>query len=315
MYNCSLVVYNKTTDKYSFNYTGEQSEKVLLMVRESPKIVTSNSIWILDYDMSKNNVNMATQLTRDTPCATFEDARFFIMNNELSISYTHDLTINISELNRSLGFKSKNIAFFLKEYFPPPEKNWVFTEQDNKLRAIRFYCPMAVYTIDMENKKIVPHCQWNWSHPAKLRGGTPPVYHNGKYYMVLHTANTYLMYMFVVDAATFKPLYISSKPLITDIKTKFQFPCGLLHNATKQQWHISLGIDDKECAIATFLEKNLNLEPIRNVEYDMFFNKMIYCTKTKHISQDDSIQYELEELKKEVKLLRRMCILDESRSS
>ena len=303
MFNCSLVVKDSSSN-YTFVFDSSNPlNRVYLSVRETPSLTTiKNSITVCEYDISNNTLNKIYPVVKHGRAGNYEDARFFFYKNQLGISYTYNMSIAASLLNDEFSISQHNILPII-DYFPPIEKNWTFFEKHGELYTIRNYCPLEVYKVNMDAEHcLTPHSKWEWKYgTVQLRGGSPPVLWNNKFFMALHSAHEYQTYMFVIDAETFQPLQISSTALLKDLKTRYQFACGLLYDTHTSEWIISMGIDDVSCGLARFSEKQLLLTDIKPVTENKSFAK--YVMK-KSIQYDKPPPTDMEILIEEIKHIR-----------
>ncbi len=314
MFNCSLIV-KDASENYGFVFDSlNPTNRIFLSVRETPSPTSAiNKITICEYDLSNNSIEKIYPVATHGLPGNYEDARFFYYKNRLGISYTYKMSITASFLGDDFTITHKDIIP-IKHKFSSVEKNWTFVERGNEFFALRNYCPIEVYKVNMKSGgEITPYVKWDWTYSsARLRGGSPPVFLDNKYYMVLHSAVTYQMYMLVVDANTFKPLQISGDSLIRDIKTKFQFPCGLLYDTATSEWIVSLGIDDAKCGIVRFKKDNLLLHNIASVTEDTLFKKYVLRNGIiKDIGEStgaDSLLREIGLLREEMTLLRKFIM-------
>ncbi len=161
----------------------------------------------------------------------------------------------------------------------PLEKNWTFfATAEGALRAVYSIAPHRILGFSLEGEGDVEFEEaWrtDWAleeYPAchgGLRGGTPPVYAEGRYWAFVHSvhdgADGYryapAAYTFA-DTAPFAPLARPARPLqlgpaegfvrrhprLNPAVGEVIYPCGAAWDDAR--WIISYGINDEACALA-----------------------------------------------------------------
>jgi predicted GH43/DUF377 family glycosyl hydrolase len=142
------------------------------------------------------------------------------------------------------------------------EKNWQFFEHKGSLNFVYQIKNHLVAEADLENSNVSAEyivkkpTVWSW---GELRGGTPPVLIDRKYWSFFHSSmpynkqgkKLYHMGVYVFDAKPpFKPRLISSEPILSGNpkakkvlwKNVAVFPCGAIFNGT--DWVVSYGYND-----------------------------------------------------------------------
>ena len=260
VFNCSIVVKKANGD---FSYTLQDiGNNVLFMFRQTPfeepvrnTICLTNLSW-LNFTISSPVIN----LIKDAERGNKEDARFFILKGQLGISYTERGSMGLSWIVKNT---LQPIEMDFSQF--PDEKNWVFFEKDAELYAMRYYKPLEIYKIDIENNEISKVFTWTWDFPTEysLRGGSPPVLYNNKYYVFLHSAKSYKTFVLVLDSETFAPLEFSKDPILDTIPSTIQFICGAVCDTINNRWILSLGLDDAHCCVAKIKFEDLQSKLVR----------------------------------------------------
>jgi hypothetical protein len=161
-----------------------------------------------------------------------EDLRLFVHQGRLCGSFTHTqgpVRVRICRFAADLSVE-KEIDF----QFTPTryEKNWQFFEHEGRLLCIYTVSPHVIYECDWDGRFTLLHSTpfantWE-RNGVQLRGGTPPVLHDGRYYSAFHTSNYYMgMYCFAARPP-FEVLGISANPFVDHSVRDIQFPCGLI---------------------------------------------------------------------------------------
>lgn len=147
------------------------------------------------------------------------------------------------------------------------QKNWAFFEvHRNKVQLFMVYYPSPheIVLLDHSGRgELVARerpVQWQW---GLARGGTPPVFHDGRYWSFFHsrlmTPGARFRYFAGAYAFNpeppFAPELVSAQPLLaaSDDDPHIErlplvvFPCGAV--LRKGEWWVSLGVNDTKCAI------------------------------------------------------------------
>jgi hypothetical protein len=161
----------------------------------------------------------------------------------------------------------------------PIEKNWTFFEDaDGRLRCIYSVVPHRVLGFSLEGKGDIEFheiASTAWSpegYPPShggLRGGAPPVWHDGRFWSFCHTVHdgkagfcyAVAVYCFSHEpgfppvAAPLRPLSLPgsasrkrSYPRLNPAVDEVLYPCGSARDGTR--WLVSHGINDEYCAIS-----------------------------------------------------------------
>lgn len=250
----------------------------------------------LDHDF---NVISVPQLidtrfgNHDVP-AQSEDARIFSCNGQLYIIYNdnpkvtmptiHDRRdLYIAELHESEGYyflshplKLKHEDKYSKVLW---QKNWVPFESNGSLYLSYSIYGHEVLKANLETGICSPvhHTTMNFQwHFGSLRGGTPALLINGKYYSFFHSSMLMTSYAsrgkemihYLMGAYTFSkdppyeileitPAPIEGKGFYTrsDCDKRVIFPCGYVDGG--DVFYVTYGKDDREMWIATIDKLNL----------------------------------------------------------
>jgi hypothetical protein len=161
----------------------------------------------------------------------------------------------------------------------PLEKNWTFfANHDGSLRAVYSILPHRILRFSVAGQGDIVFDEvenHDWSHPAYppchggLRGGAPPVWHDGCYWSFCHSVHDgaagYRYAAGVYGFAARPPFAPTAEPVKTlDLGGPFRatrayprlnpavaeviYPCGAAHDGTR--WLISHGINDEQCALS-----------------------------------------------------------------
>lgn len=225
----------------------------------------------------------------------FEDARLFLFKGEPHISYTQmtgyrpgvDYCCHI----RYARLKLLGNRWLIEETFTPKygrntgnskEKNWVFFERDGGLYCIYQDDP-SHRIIRLEGDRVVEEFdtdqpKWSW---GSIRGGAPPVVlPDGQMMHIFHSslpteeAPHFVRYYagaYTFEAkAPFRITGITPKPIISGSeadghgfdprytegwKPFIPFPCGCV--ADGDNWLVSMGVNDWQCAVGRITAKRL----------------------------------------------------------
>lgn len=236
-------------------------------------------------------------LSNPTDNEHHEDCRMFVYRGEPYISYT-EMVGYIPGVNYTCVMKYARLALrrnkwsVLDEWCPQygqnngfsKEKNWVFFEHNKKLMCIYATDPEHV-VLEIEGNRVVreyrtPGPKWQWGH---MRGGTPPVdMGDGRMLCIFHSSIPteipphYVRYYAAAYTFENKPpfriLQISEQPLLGGSeedghrvdprytegwKPYVVFPCGLVPDGN--EWVVSFGINDWQCAIGRISKDQLML--------------------------------------------------------
>jgi len=156
------------------------------------------------------------------------------------------------------------------------EKNWLWFVHENEPHLVYSAQPHNVARFTWDFKAVMKYethsrIQWQW---GQLRGGTPPVLHNGEYWTFFHSSvessaqgrcRQYFIGCYAFEAKppfriaryTREPLLVGSKHDVwTQGKPFVVFPCGA--SIRHGEWFITLGVND--IASAYFCPPHSELE-------------------------------------------------------
>lgn len=226
-----------------------------------------------------------------------EDARLFIFRGEPYISYTEMSsfrpTIDYICVMRYAKLRFKAEKWDVVETWQPiyganngnsKEKNWVFFEHEDKLMCVYSSWPRHV-VLEIEGEHVVQVHEADpavW-HFGQMRGGTPPVrLPDGNLLSIFHSSVPteikphYVRYYGAAYTFSgkppFTPLQVSTTPLMVGSesdghrmdprnpdrwKPYVVFPCGLVDDG--DNWLVSLGVNDWQCAIGRLRKDGLAL--------------------------------------------------------
>lgn len=227
----------------------------------------------------------------------FEDARLFLFNGAPHISWTQ-MTGYRPGKNYACSIRYGRLRlngnrWLIEEVFWPKyglnhgsakEKNWVFFECDGALHVVYQDQPVR-RVLRVEGERVVdeyesPSAAWPW---GLIRGGTPPIpYGEDRMIAVFHSSISteepphfvrYYGAAYVFEAKPpFKLLSVSAKPIMAGSeadghgvdprysegwKPYVVFPCGLVQEG--DNWLVSLGVNDWQCAVGKITPAHLNL--------------------------------------------------------
>jgi hypothetical protein len=264
MFNCAAIC-RSVDGSWSFHLK-DDTDTVYFIYRQTPVSADINSIYLttLDIDNAKLLTLPAKALVTNAERGDKEDARFFLHNGLVGLSYTDKFTMGLSWLDRDMNLDVIKMPF---GEISKLEKNWTFFDHKDRFLGIRFYRPLVFYDIDIDAKSIVPYKKWEWDMSDlfnEVRGGAPPVLVGDRYYIFTHTAKSYLTQVLTIDAETLEPLEFTPEVLFPMLDTKFQFICGALFDERRYEWVLSLGIDDLYCGIIK-LSHTLLLKKLKDI--------------------------------------------------
>lgn len=227
----------------------------------------------------------------------FEDARLFMFNGKPHISYT-EMTGYRPGVNYSCVMKYARLRLLgnrweIEQVFWPKfgsnhgsakEKNWAFFEHDGALHCIYQDQPTRK-VIRLDGERVVAEydsdaATWPWGH---IRGGAPPIpYGDGQMLTIFHSSLPteepphfvrYYGAAYVFEAKPpFRITAISSRPIMAGSeadghgmdprysagwKPFVVFPCGCVPEG--DDWLVSLGVNDWQCAVGRVTPAHLNL--------------------------------------------------------
>lgn len=144
------------------------------------------------------------------------------------------------------------------------EKNWSFFSYRDDILCVYQSAPHVIMKLDGDVIRPVVKHEWNHGYPAgMLRGGAPPVLHNGEYYhwfhgMMLNSSNArvYSIGLYTFEAGgSFRPKRVIRNPLLLPNDRERPapghaaavFPCGAVFDHNRGQWCVSYGYFDHWC--------------------------------------------------------------------
>lgn len=119
-----------------------------------------------------------------------EDARLFVFDNRLHLSYGDGYRMLLAELSnegevvRSMAIPSNEPDLNPPHNFPR-EKNWGFFEYDGRLFCQYRVNPTITAEFN-EDWKVINKWETPWKHATKLHGGSPPVFHDNLLWRWVH---------------------------------------------------------------------------------------------------------------------------------
>lgn len=210
----------------------------------------------------------------EDPRAIYHDGRTFIsacnfVRDKKGMVYPHQMVAEvdnnwnlIKRYDPVYGFNGNDVGKNSKH-----EKNFLWWRHDNAWHLIYIAAPHTVARFD-DNFKVVEHTCDYWDYKiwnyGEIRGGTPPILHNGEYYTFFHsstpfnkTKNQYHLGCYSFEAKPpFKITQITLNPLLSGSKFDGGLPdkppcifaCGasIKHDA----WLITFGVNDIKCGYA-----------------------------------------------------------------
>jgi hypothetical protein len=271
MFNCAIVVCD-ISGNYKFTYDSPE-DQILFMYRHTPaRHSISNSIYIAELISPSDGPRLGPiqAIIEKQGIGDYEDARFILHRQKLGISYTWAGAMAMSYLTDEYKLATVYPTSFAQQ-MPAPQKNWTFFSapgETNQLLAIVNYCPLEIYRVNEMGPRLDQLYTYRWNSPVQgLRGGAPPVFVDGKYYVLLHTAKTYRMYILVLDGQTLQPILFTPRQLLCSNAT-IEFPCGMLYNSQEAQWIISLGLDDTFCGIYTISAADVVYMSVNSIDLE-----------------------------------------------
>lgn len=204
------------------------------------------------------------RLTRDCVVTDFkelvigQDPRLFVFQNKLHCSFISVEGRNEVE-RQALGvldsdYNMINVNVFT--YGGRHEKNWMFFESGDVLRAVYTLHPHTVLTFEDEIRSTVTEYACPWTL-GDLHGGTPPVLVDGLLYSFIHSFMDKRLFgwgrlwrVYYTGAYAFEPKYpfrvryMTPAPfLFGDAVEPIQFLCGAI--LCSGDWHLTYGANDE----------------------------------------------------------------------
>lgn len=184
-----------------------------------------------------------------------------------------------SRLNQDFSPDPEELSFSIPTN--PWEKNWLFFEYESQLCVIYSIYPLRIYN---SNGVVIKDMDWVHKYDKSMqsdnitkrflnknirdikqftkasslfykqgfifdiRGGAPPVYVDGMYYLFAHSREMpgakYNMIIVVLDSNL--NIYGATNPLDIDVNADIVYPSGALYDKKTSTWYISCGVDDIE---------------------------------------------------------------------
>lgn len=213
-----------------------------------------------------------------------EDPRLFVHRGQLHVSYT-GCTFSKGKLHVSICVarldENLNVEYTWYPHCPARqewEKNWGFFSNQGDLYAVHSISPHRILLMARHDA---------WEFPAEkftlpggvfglLRGGCPPILHNGEYYSFFHGCTkprwgTYSIGVYTFSSVhPFHPKRFCPSPLLwptpsekpSPMVADVVFPAGAI--LRDGHWHVSYGYYDQEIRVATWECKDIErlLKPL-----------------------------------------------------
>lgn len=156
------------------------------------------------------------------------------------------------------------------------EKNWLFYSYKDKLHLLYESSPFTVATLDdnfiVTGETVTEYVEWEYGH---IRGGSNPILHEGLMWTFFHSSRDnqirngkrrYFVGCLAFHPETFKIHYITKEPLLSGSthdrwgadKPAVAFPGSAI--LRKEIWHLALGVNDLDSAIATISHRMLTVK-------------------------------------------------------
>lgn len=208
-----------------------------------------HDIWITELDDSFTPLNPHILLE----CA--EDARLFILNDQMYCSYT---STEDNAPHAGFGWNQhmhvcridSGIVTLDRHLFQrkPWEKNWQFFQLKDGIHCIYEYDPFTIFRFNSDFELLEEiHKERVESPGGEIRGSTPPFFHNGLFRMLVHSQmegkkkywNWILTFDVNFNVRSISPLDIENGDVI--------FPCGFI--PYKDKFMVSYGYANKVAKI------------------------------------------------------------------
>lgn len=197
-----------------------------------------------------------------------EDPRLFVWNDRMHVACTgyvhgHRTTQLVARLDEDLTVKKVWVPQYQGRQ--PWEKNWSFFADDKGLHCVYSIYPYhTVLTFNGNCLDCVLRAEFSpglLMRVSHLRGGAPPVMHNGEWYHWFHTVMTGRVTTYSLGLYTFSPVppyrplrmihrqLLTAQELTKDRTMRVVYPCGAMLEGDK--WRITYGKNDCECWLAT----------------------------------------------------------------
>ena len=274
-YNCSIC---KAGEKIylAYRYHQDNSHRTRLAMAE----------------LDKNFIVLGNKEIALTGFST-EDPRLFLFNGKLHLSWV-DSSWNEKKAISIVkyGEMKDGVNWTVPKPLQPKygqndgtaqEKNWPFFQFGKDVGFIYRNDPLQIVSLSGEGSKghiSSNSATWHW---GEIKGGTAPISYKGKWLRFFHStldnepfqhSRRYYLGSYLMEPnGQFKITSISKKPIVygsslDDMtqteklncfhrKPKVVFPCGAM--AGNGVIHVSVGINDCQCAILNLKESDLNL--------------------------------------------------------
>lgn len=201
----------------------------------------------------------------------FEDPRVFWHDNAIHLcicswrkSWAYKPMLRLFRLDKDWKVEAEIPLTFGGNSKGVTQKNWQFFSHGNQIHFVYHYAPFQVVTGD----KVYPSQNLHWKF-GEIRGGTPPVLVDDRYYTFFHSrtdvgrARYYMGCLSFEAKAPFRPIAMTMEPLLTATNKEpslswaplVVFPCGSLYK--EGQWCVSLGVNDLSCGLVDYVHSDL----------------------------------------------------------
>jgi predicted GH43/DUF377 family glycosyl hydrolase len=259
-FNASLIVINSKGE-----YTN------LVTSSNDYFLTTFNNLYFTRKYLCKLDHNLhAIQCSKLNVPFHIQDGRLFTVDGRMYIAFTN---MNKYYVQKQAIYCPRTSTIFHPKFndvkgIMNKEKNWQFFQYGADLYMLYHINPFTLYSVDKHTFEITGKiCEKRWQHPKKLRCSAPPIFINGKFYMVVHCIQ-YRTYVMTFDQH-FHLLKASSTPLC-ESKAKCQydiyFPCGLVYDTIRDSFIISYGINDTAIAFMTITKMDMDSKLDINIQ-------------------------------------------------
>jgi hypothetical protein len=249
-YNAGLVV--KTKDGYSYAIQGED-DKVLMCFRNNiiPGYMLYSKTYMCELDVGCNRIKTRPEVIVSD--RAYEDGRLFSLGGDLYTSISKQVGNHVQKQDviRLRDGRISRSALNNVRGVMNTEKNWQFFEQGGKCYVIYSVMPFRIYELDRDNfdvRGVVVSRDWS-KDGLKFRCSAPPVYVDGKYYMLVHSIyyRTYMI-TFTMD---FRLISCTRDAICEAEECGYYvyFPCGLLYDRRSKEFIISMGVNNRMIAV------------------------------------------------------------------
>lgn len=199
-----------------------------------------------------------------------EDPRLFVHRGALHVSYTgvnwsikQPVSVCWARLTEELDAAESFYLDFAgrREW----EKNWAFFDQRGDLYAVYEPNPHRVLLYNARHFWEIPRTREHMfpqSNYGMIRGGAPPICHNGEYYCFVHGVTEDRIYTIGLITLEDKPPFMPKRWIPSPILwpdpsespgphvANVVFPGGAIHRGGK--WHVCYGLYDEHIRIASW---------------------------------------------------------------